>query len=140
MNEIEAMITAWRGKGVLLNGPASDGDLSRLAELIDGNVPSDLRLFYGSINGMHDNETDECHVSFWSIDRLIRERDIVERDNRHWIAFADFLVYSWCFRIAAEAERTRVFDDSTGEEFGSLFEFFGRYIADPDSLDLVRAG
>jgi hypothetical protein len=70
----------------------------------------------------------------------LRENNVVDRAGRRWIAFADFLVYSWCFRLAPSATHTRVLAESTGEEFASLAEFFERYSTKPESLDLVKAG
>jgi hypothetical protein len=140
MMEINAAISSWRNGGVLLNGPASQGELARLAEFLDAPVPDDLRTLYTVANGMEDNTMDQWHVSFWSIDRLIRERDTMERAGRRWVAFADFLVYSWCFRILPNGDRTAVLAEGTGEEFESVRQFFDRYARDPASLALVRAG
>jgi hypothetical protein len=36
--------------------------------------------------------------------------------------------------------RTLFLAENTGEEFASLFEFFVRYVTQPDSLGLVKAG
>ena len=63
---------------------------------------------------------DQRYVSFWSIDRIIREHDITERDGRSWVAFADFLVYSWCFRLLPNNNRAAVLVDGAGEEFQSM--------------------
>jgi hypothetical protein len=140
MMEIDAVISSWRNGGVHLNGPASDGDLARLAEFLAVPIQSDLRALYSSADGMEDSTTDQWHVSFWSIDRIIRQRDITERAGRSWVAFADFLVYSWCFRISPNHDRMAVLGDGTGEQFESLGQFFNRYAGDPDSLALVKAG
>ena len=70
----------------------------------------------------------------------IRERDITKRAGRSWVAFADFLVYSWCFRMLPNNDQTTVLDDGTGEVFQSMGQFFHRYARDPDSLALVKAG
>jgi hypothetical protein len=89
---------------------------------------------------MEDNATDQWHVSFWSIDRIIRERDVTKRAGRSRVAFADFLVYSWCFRMLPNNDRTTVLDDGTGEVFQSMGQLFDRYARDPESLALVKAG
>lgn len=140
MIDINAVIGGWRNDGVLLNRPASQGELTRLAEFLGAPVPDDLRVLYCAANGMEDNAMDQWHVSFWSIDRVIRERDIMERAGRSWVAFADFLIYSWCFRILPTSDQTAVLDEGTGEEFESLRQFFDRYARDPASVALVRAG
>ncbi len=140
MMEIDAVIEGWRTAGVPMNGPASQEELARLAQFLGAPVPHDLRTLYGALNGMEDNAIDQWHVSFWSIDRVIREGDTMERADGSWVAFADFLIYSWCFRLMPKGDQTAVLVDSTGEEFESLRQFFGRYARDAASLDLVRAG
>jgi len=140
MIEINAVISRWRDDGVPLNREASETELARLAEFCGAPIPADLRALYSAANGMSDNAMDQWQVSFWSIDRLVREQDTMERDGRRWIAFADFLVYSWCFRILPNRERTAVLVEATGEEFESIGQFFDRYARDPGSLALLRAG
>src|SRR5260221_14299007 len=137
MTEIDTVIGGWRNSGVHLNGPASHSDLARLAEFLGAPVPNDLRAFYSAADGMENDATDQWHVSFWSIDRIIRERDITKRAGRSWVGFADFLVHSWCFRFLPNNDQTTVLDDGTGEVFQSMGQFFNRYARDPDSLALV---
>jgi hypothetical protein len=140
MNAAKSILAGWRNDRIELNPPASAYELARLAELLGALVPADLLDLYSVANGMVDNATDTWNVSLWSIDRILRENDVVNRTGRRWIAFADFLGYSWCFRLAPDAICTRVLAESTGEEFGSLAEFFERYSTKPESLDLVKAG
>src|SRR5580765_6774322 len=134
MMEIDAVINGWRNGGVRLNSPASEGELARLAEFLGTPIPDDLLALYSAANGMEDYATDLWHVSFWSIDRIIRERHTIERDGRSWVAFADFLISSWCFRILPTNERTAVLAEGSDEEFESLGQFFERYARDPESL------
>jgi hypothetical protein len=140
MMEVDAVISGWRNGGVHLNGPASHGDLARLAEFLRAPVPDDLRILHLAADGMVDNATDQWHVSLWSIDRIIRERSVKERAGQSWVAFADFLVCSWCFWFLPKHDRTAVLGEGAGEEFESLGEFFNRYARNPDSLALVKAG
>jgi hypothetical protein len=140
MNVAKSILAAWRNDRIELNPPASAHELAQLAELLGAAVPADLLYFYSMANGMVDNTMDTWHVSLWSIDRVLRENDVVDRAGRRWIAFADVLAYSWCFRFAPGEMQTRVLAESTGEEFASLEAFFGRYSTKPESLDLVKAG
>ena len=140
MMEIDRVIESWRTAGVPLNRPACQGELTRLAEFLSVPVPLDLGALYSAANGMEENAVDQWYVSFWSIDRVIRERDTVTRADRSWVAFADFLIYSWCFRLMPDGDKTAVLVDGTGEEFESLGQFFDRYARDPASMALVRAG
>ena len=137
MTEIESVIESWRIAGVPLNRPASQGELTRLAEFLSVPVPLDLTALYSAANGMEEYAVDQWHVSLWSIDRVIRERDTVTRADRRWVAFADFLIYSWCFRLMPKDDHTAVLVESTGEEFESLGQFFDRYARDAASLALA---
>ena len=89
-----------------LNPPASRSELARLASVLGAPVPQDLEEFYLGADGMRDPEMDRWHVNFWSIERVIREKDIVRHNERDWWAFADVLMYSWVFRISPEGTRT----------------------------------
>ena len=140
MNSAKAVLARWRHDRIELNPPASDVELARLADFLGGLVPADLLELYSMTNGMVDNAMDAMNVSVWSVDRVLRENDIVDRAGQRWIAFADFLVYSWCFRLAPREAHTQVLAESTGEEFASLADFFKRYATEPESLGLVKAG
>jgi hypothetical protein len=136
MNSTESLLERWRNEGIDLNPPASPVELAQLAEFLGAPVPTDLLDFYSIANGMVDNTMDRWNVSFWSIARLVRESDVVDRSGQRWIAFADFLVYSWCFRLAPHSMHTRVFAERSGEEFASLAAFFARYAEQPEALGL----
>ena len=57
---------------------------------------------------MRDGQMDGWHVSFWPIERVMREMDVLQRGERHWWAFADVLIDSWFFRICPDGARTLV--------------------------------
>ena len=139
MSGFEQVLKTWRAAAVPLNPPASEADLRLLAAFLGDAVPPDLRALYSVANGMVDYEMDDWYVFFWSIDRITRERDVQVDGARRWIAFADVLLYSWCFRFSPDGDRTRVRVDSTGEEFECLEDFLSRYASDPGSLDLFEA-
>jgi hypothetical protein len=120
MTDPTALVLArWREEGVALNAPASDAELARLASLLGTLVPPDLRQFYGYADGMVDGQIDSWRVSFWSIERIVRERNMIQRDQREWL-------------------KTRVFAESTQEDFASLNDFFDAYLHRPESLDLLK--
>jgi hypothetical protein len=121
-----------------LRAPFPDA-LLRLPSILGNPLPPDLEAFYLSADGMRDNHMDGWYVSFWSIERIMRDMDVVQRGERFWWAFADVLIDSWFFRICPEGARTLVFAESTQEVFESLQDFLEAYVDRPDSLDLFRA-
>ena len=139
MSSFEQVLKTWRAAAVRLNPPASEADLFALAAFLGDAVPPDLRALYSAANGMVDNEMDGWYVFFWSTDRVTRERDVQVDGARRWIAFADVLLDSWCFRFSPDGDRTRIRVDSTGEEFECLEDFLSRYASDPGSLGLFEA-
>src|SRR4051795_3276558 len=122
MDVIGEVIDKWRRTGVALNPPATAAALSKLGELLDAPVPDDLQRFFGLANGMPDYVTDGWHLSFWSIERILQERDIANDS----LAIADFLLYSHCLRIQPIGGATRVTVDGCADSFASLESFFER--------------
>jgi hypothetical protein len=87
---------------------------------------------------MEDFAADSRLVSFWSIDRILRERDVARMGAEGWgFAFADVLIYSWTFRYLSRASGSvTVGADGSHLEHDSLSAFLDRYLTDPDSLNL----
>lgn len=136
MDAITKVMRRWRDAGVALNPPASAAALSKLAELLDEPVPGDLQRFYEIADGMTDYATDGWHLSFWSVERVVKEHDF-ESDH---LAIADFLIYSHCIRVRAIGGSSNVMVDGSAESFASLEAFFDRYLLDPGSFGLREAG
>ena len=137
MSSTDNLFRLWREQGTGLNPAASNGALVRLATMLGEHLPPDLETFYLNADGMPDQGMDRWHVSFWSIERIIREKDVVLRGEQRWWAFSDVLIDSWFFRICPNGARTLVFAESTQEMFESLQDFFKAYVDRPDSLGLL---
>ena len=136
MDAISEVIRGWRAAGVALNPPATAASLSQLARLFGEPVPHDLQRFYGLANGMPDDVTDGWHLTFWSIERVLKERDFASDS----LAIADFLFYSHCIRVRPVDGSSRVAVDGSAESFASLGAFFDRYLLDPAHFGLREAG
>ena len=132
----------WSKQGVPLNPPATHEDLRRLECILGVSLPSDVIAFYSTWNGMVDYESvGEALVSFWSIDRICREADIAPGgdagDEFLAVAFADVLIYAWCFRFGVRSGgRLSVILDGHPNEFSSLTSFLETYVASPRQLSL----
>jgi hypothetical protein len=136
MDAISKVIRGWRDAGVALNPPATVVSMSKLAKLLDEPVPADLQRFYDIADGMPDHATDGWHLSFWSVERVLREQDF-ESDS---LAIADVLNYSHCIRVRPIGGSSKVTVDGGAESFASLDAFFHRYLLDPGHFGLREAG
>jgi hypothetical protein len=65
---------------------------------------------YSLANGLADYEYDARQVSFWSVAKIVNG---AKEDPSLSVAFADFLIDSWYFRLGRSAERP-----ATGSEAG----------------------
>jgi hypothetical protein len=136
MPAIEAVVDSWRSSGVALNRPATSSELAELAGVLDGVLTPEVERFYGLANGMPEGATDGWHISFWSVERVLRERDVVTEGTVKWTAFADFLMYSHCLRLGRVGRHVFVSIDGTPHRYSSLEAFFERYLAAPSAFGL----
>jgi hypothetical protein len=141
MDAVERIFEHWKGQRVPLNPGASAQDLAALEAFLGCSLPADVRRFYSVANGMLDGAYDSKMVSFWSIDRILREKDVAQaEDQARGAAFADVMIYSWTFRYGLRAGGPlSVIADGSPHEQESLSAFLDQYLSDPDSLGLVDA-
>lgn len=144
MNSIDRMLARWRAEGVALNEGASMMQIESLERLIGAQLSEDMRTFYAAANGMADYQQDPRMVSMWSVERIVRERNIHEGEDE-WgrfqdVAFADVLFSAWYLRLRArETGGAVVFAELTNEEFPSLYALLDAFLQRPGSLGLVAA-
>lgn len=142
MNSIERMLARWRAEDVALNAGASMMQIESLERLIGTALPEDMRSYYTAANGMADYRYDARMVSMWSVERVVRERNIQESEDE-WgryqdVAFADVLYSAWHFRLRVrEMGGMVVVAELTQEEFPSLYAVFDAFLERPGSLGLV---
>lgn len=142
MDSIESMLARWREESVALNAGATAMQLESLERLIGGALSADLRAFYSAVNGMQDYQHDARMVSMWSIERMVRERNISENEDE-WgyyqdIAFADVIFSAWHLRFRVRSEgRISVLAELTHEEFPSLYTVLDAFLQRPASLGLT---
>jgi hypothetical protein len=142
MNAIERTVLRWRAAGIGPNPGASAETIKRLEERIGTPLPDDVRQFFSLADGIEDGFTDGYFLSFWSIEKILREdedmtRTVYQRDPRD-VPIADFLIRSWfVFLRRLEVDNLAVWVEGAAAEFPSLLAFFEAYERDPDSLGLV---
>jgi hypothetical protein len=132
---LDAVFDQWIARGVKLNPGASDSQLSAFASLVGRPLPGDIIAFYKRANGMVDHEQDDHMVSFWSIERMIAERDEVAPPA---IVFGDFLISSWYFVYRPSDAGVAIGVDSDPDQvFSSFTDFLRTYAFDPGSLCIL---
>ena len=141
MNSMERMLAQWRSEGVALNEGAAIMQIESLERLLGAELPHDMRAFYGAANGMGDYQHDARNVSIWSIERIVRERNIQEGEDE-WgpyqdVAFADVLFSAWYLRFRRrETGGSVILAELTNEELPSLYALFDAFMERPTSLGL----
>jgi len=142
MNSIEKMLAQWRAEGVALNEGASAMQIESLERLVGIELPEEIRSFYAAANGMPDYQHDPRMVSMWSVERIMRERNIHEGEDE-WgkfqdVAFADVLFSAWFLRLRVrENGGSAVLVELTHEELPSLYAMFDAFLQRPGSLGLA---
>lgn len=141
---MDRMLARWRAEGVALNEGASLMQIESLERLIGAPLPEDIRTFYGTANGMADYQHDPRMVSLWSLERIVRERNVHEGEDEwglyHDVAFADVLFSAWHLRLRMrESGGAVVIVELTHEEFPGLQALFDAFLERPGSLGLVAA-
>jgi hypothetical protein len=140
MDVVDRILKHWKGQRVPLNPGASTQDLAALEAFLGCSLPADVHRFYSAANGMEDFAHDSKMVSFWSIDRILREEDVARAGEGRGSAFADVSIYSWTFRYLPRSfGQMSVMADGSQLEHDSLAAFLEQYVADPHSLGLVDA-
>ena len=138
------MLQRWREERVPLNEGAGALQLESLERFIGQPLPSDVRAFYTAADGMPDYQQDPRMVSMWSIERVIRERNIQEGEDE-WglfqdVAFADVLFSAWFLRLRLrENGGSVVLAELTNEELPSIYALFDAFLQRPGSLGLSEA-
>jgi hypothetical protein len=141
MDAVERILEDWNGQRVPLNPGAAAQDLAALEAFLGCALPADVRRFYSAANGMQDYARDSKTVSFWSIHRILREKDVARAgDGAQGTAFADVMMYAWTFRYGVGGGRLQsVMVDGSPHEQESFSAFLDQYVSDPKSLGLVDA-
>jgi hypothetical protein len=105
MDAVERILEHWKMQGVPLNPGASPRQLAALEAFLGCRLSDDVRRFYSVANGMQDFAHDSKIVSFWSVERILREKDVAQAgDEFQAAAFADVIIYSWTFRYRLRAD------------------------------------
>src|SRR5262245_657764 len=125
MNAIERVVMKWRSDGIGPNPGASEAMIDRLERQVGTTLPTDVRSFFRLADGIEDGYTDEYLLSFWSIDKILRDvadsvKAVYTIDPRD-TPMADFLINSWFLYLRRLGEgRVGIWVEGADVELPSL--------------------
>ena len=135
---IERVVERWRRSGVRLNTGASAEGLAALERRLGVPLPFDVRLYFSLADGMPDTEVDEHLISFWPIEKILRESADSPAAQDGDLPIADVMIESWRICLRATEDGVVVVTDPPSFALPSLDAFFERYLKDPDALGLLN--
>jgi hypothetical protein len=138
----------WLSRGIEINLGVSKEELTAFELKYQVSLPSDLRDYFLTVNGMADGVTDEALIRFWSLNevRPIPEEAPVYSDPSYiqeaqsLFFFADYCIWSHAYAIRLSADRKAsspiiIIGDATPTQiFHSFSELVSAYLTDPDLL------
>lgn len=125
----------WRQEGLTLGKRLSEDEIIDAFANFGILFSSDVIEVYSTLNGFDEDEMDSECLSFWTLEKILKEIE----PNSEYVYFADFLIdshhYAFKFKDAehstvhvhySEKERTKIAD--------SFDEFFELYLNNPEKL------
>ena len=130
----------WLSHAALPSHPASDNDIAAFEQTHRVCLPSDLKEYLCTLNGMA-NDPDDGEFRFVPLIQMCPEAEINGVGRAKKFLFVDYLQLSYwcCIELDQQKkETTTVFLGGTVDEdrfvADSLADFFRAYIEDPESL------
>jgi hypothetical protein len=121
---------------------ASESEIASFEQIHEVCLPSDLREYVLTLNGMA-NDPDDSEFRFVPLSQMCPEIEIDRQGRTGMFLFVDYLQLSYWFCIELDQQKremTRVFVGGTIDEnkvvADSLASFFRIYIEDPESLTI----
>lgn len=105
----------WRKLGLPVSAGCSESDLQRFEKRVGVPLPSDMRTYFRTINGMRagwPGDQDTAGFSFWPLARVswvpeelaeVSPHTPVFAGSEEFYAFADYMGWSWAYAIRLSA-------------------------------------
>lgn len=129
----------WHKECLRLIAPKSEKEIVEKLANLKMPISQDVIEVYSTLGGMIDGESDVTFLSFWNIDKILKENET----NTKLIAFADFLIYSHLYYFKFENEFVSSIHIWWGENdiekiADSFEEFFENYLNNPEKYYLFE--
>jgi hypothetical protein len=135
-------------QGIEINPGVSNEELTAFESKYHVSLPSDLRDYFLSVNGMAEGVSDDALIRFWSLNEV---KPIPEeapdyddpayiQDAQSLFFFADYCIWShaYAIRLSSSSEASNpvivIGDEKPTLMFDSFSELVSSYLSDPDSL------
>jgi hypothetical protein len=148
MVAVEHLVAHWKAQGLPLASGASESEISSFESRYGLVLPSDVRSYFGSVNGLVQRggvDTDREGFAFWPLERVqplpsvCAELQLAIPPVPHpeaYFVFADYLQWSWGYAIRLGTSSTPIiFVGAEGSVVASSFtEFVALYVEDAEAL------
>lgn len=91
--EINDIITYWKNSQVDLNQGATLSEIAQVEEVVNYLFPESFKVFYTSINGFKDGDTNDALFSIFPLERIVEEY-LNEQNDKRFVPFGDFMINS----------------------------------------------
>lgn len=132
---LEKVREKWELEGLNLAEPLSESDVIDSFTSLGISISKDVVEVYSNLNGFDENGMDSECLSFWTIEKILRENEA----NSEYIYFADFLIdshhYAFKFENADFSSIHVHYSETSRFKIANSFdEFFELYLKKPDEL------
>ena len=131
---------AWLASGVSVCEGALLDSINRLEKTHAVKLPGQFRDYLLKLGGMTDGQTDDCLISFLSLEAINNELDTKpQNSNIVDITFAEYLIYSHCYvlRISEIGNQLGVYamDGANEKKIADSFDqFIIAYLENPECI------
>lgn len=125
----------WELDGLNLAEPLSENGVNDSFTSLKISVSKDVIEVFSNLNGFDENGMDSECLSFWTIEKILRENET----NSEYVYFADFLIdshhYAFKFENADFSSIHIHFSETLRFKIADSFgEFFELYLNNPENL------
>jgi hypothetical protein len=135
----------WMSHGLKTNPGVSSEDLAAFESKYQVSMPTDLREYFLTVNGMSEGTRDDALIRFWALNEV---KPIPEgapdysdiEDAESLFLFADYCIWSHAYAIRLSSNRETsngvfvVGDENPVQIFESFSELVREYLLNPDHL------
>lgn len=127
----------WKKEKLNLAKPLLRFQLFRVFEVLTLQISKDVIEVYSTLNGFDENEMDSECLTFWTIEKILKEN----KPNSEFVYFADFLIdshhYAFKFEDGIDSSIYIHYSEKDRPKVASSFaEFFELYLTNTGRLFL----